>query len=37
VVDDQVVWRDDHHVTASYAVARRDAVWDVLSRTGALG
>jgi len=37
VVDDQVVWRDDHHVTASYAVSRRDAVWDALSRTGALG
>ena len=37
VVDDQVVWRDDHHVTASYAVSRRDAVWDVLARTGALG
>ncbi len=37
VVDDEVVWRDDHHVTASYAVSRRDAVWEVLSRTGALG
>ena len=37
VVDDQVVWRDDHHVTASYAVSRRDAVWETLARTGAVG
>lgn len=37
VVGDQVVWRDDHHVTASYAVSRRDAVWETLARTGALG
>ena len=36
VVDDEVVWRDDHHVTASYAVSRRDVVWDLLLRTGAL-
>jgi peptidoglycan/LPS O-acetylase OafA/YrhL len=35
VVDDEVVWRDDHHVTASYAVARRDEVWDILLRSGA--
>ena len=36
VVGDQVVWRDDHHVTASYATSRRDVVWRVLRRTGAL-
>ncbi|HYH35105.1 MAG TPA: acyltransferase family protein [Nocardioides sp.] len=37
VVGDEVVWRDDHHVTASYAVSRRDAVWEILRRTGAFG
>ena len=30
VVDDQVVWRDDHHLTARYAVARRDQAWHIL-------
>ena len=24
-IDHEVVWRDDHHVTARYAVARREA------------
>jgi hypothetical protein len=31
----QVVWRDDHHYTASYATARRAEVWKVLSDAGA--
>lgn len=35
VVEDQVVWRDDHHVTAGYAVSRRDQVWQILQETGA--
>ena len=35
VVDDEVVWRDDHHVTAGYAVSRREQVWEILQRTGA--
>ena len=35
VVGDEVVWRDDHHVTASFAVSRREAVWRILQRTGA--
>ncbi len=35
IVDDQVVWRDDHHFTADYAVARRDAVWKALTEAGA--
>ncbi|HEX6150495.1 acyltransferase family protein [Nocardioides sp.] len=33
VVDDLVVWRDDHHVTATYATSRRDAVWKILAET----
>jgi hypothetical protein len=32
VVGDEVVWRDDHHVTASFAMSRRDVVWRILSR-----
>ena len=35
VVDDEVVWRDDHHVTARYALSRRDQVWRILRGTGA--
>jgi peptidoglycan/LPS O-acetylase OafA/YrhL len=35
IVDGQVVWRDDHHFTADYAVARRDAVWKALTDAGA--
>jgi peptidoglycan/LPS O-acetylase OafA/YrhL len=30
VVDDQVVWRDEHHLTARYAVSRRDRAWHLL-------
>ena len=37
VVGNEVVWRDDHHYTASYAVSRREAVWRLLTATGALG
>jgi len=36
VVDDEVVWRDDHHVTARYAEARRKQVWRILQDSGAL-
>jgi peptidoglycan/LPS O-acetylase OafA/YrhL len=35
VVDKTVVWRDDHHVTASYAVERRQEVWRILRGSGA--
>jgi hypothetical protein len=30
VVDGDLVWRDDHHVTARYGVARREQVWRIL-------
>jgi peptidoglycan/LPS O-acetylase OafA/YrhL len=36
VVDDEVVWRDDHHVTAQYAESRRRQVWRILRDSGAL-
>jgi hypothetical protein len=36
VVDGSVVWRDDHHYTASYANQRRDRVWRQLMQTGVL-
>jgi hypothetical protein len=36
VVDDVIVWRDDHHVTATYATSRRDAVWKILEKAGDL-
>ena len=35
VVGQEVVWRDNHHVTARYAVSRREAAWRILQRTGA--
>ena len=31
----QVVWRDDHHYTATYTTARRNDIWKVLSDAGA--
>jgi hypothetical protein len=34
IVNGRVVWRDDHHLTTTYALARRDKVWDILSATG---
>lgn len=37
VVGDEVVWRDDHHVTASYAVSRAEQAWRALRRTVAFG
>ncbi|QZY28250.1 acyltransferase family protein [Nocardioides coralli] len=37
VVGDEVVWRDDHHVTASFATARRDVVWEILNRYAPFG
>ncbi len=37
VVGDEVVWRDDHHVTATYAISRRQAVWKILLATGLFG
>ncbi len=36
VVDDEVVWRDDHHVTAGFAVSRAPEVWRILQGTGVL-
>ena len=36
VVGDEVVWRDDHHVTARYAESRREQVWRILQDSGAL-
>ena len=36
VVDSEIVWRDDHHYTASYARSRSEQVWDLLHQTGAL-
>jgi hypothetical protein len=32
---DQLVWRDDHHYTVSYAKAMRQQVWSALKGTGA--
>ena len=37
VVGDEVVWRDDHHVTARYAESRREQVWRILQATGLFG
>ena len=37
MVGDEVVWRDDHHVTATYATSRREAVWKILKATGLFG
>jgi peptidoglycan/LPS O-acetylase OafA/YrhL len=36
VVDGEIVWRDDHHVTARFAAARREHVWRLIQRTGVL-
>jgi peptidoglycan/LPS O-acetylase OafA/YrhL len=36
VVDGEIVWRDDHHVTARFAAARREQVWRLIQRTGVL-
>jgi peptidoglycan/LPS O-acetylase OafA/YrhL len=36
VVDGEIVWRDDHHVTARFAAARREQVWTLIRRTGVL-
>lgn len=36
VVDGEPVWRDDHHYTATYALERREQVWRLLARTGAV-
>jgi peptidoglycan/LPS O-acetylase OafA/YrhL len=35
MVGRHVVWRDNHHYTATYATARRDAVWRTLAEAGA--
>lgn len=35
VVHDEIVWRDDHHLTASYATSRREAVWKAMEKAGA--
>ncbi len=36
VVDGDIVWRDDHHVTATYARHREEQVWRLLTGTGVL-
>ena len=36
VVNGEVVWRDNHHVTATYAEARREQVWRILEASGVL-
>lgn len=36
VVDGQVVWRDDHHLTSGYAARRRDEIWQLIQQTGVL-
>ncbi len=36
VVDQKVIWRDDHHYTVDYAMAQREKVWSALMATGAL-
>ncbi|HEX6246933.1 MAG TPA: acyltransferase family protein [Nocardioidaceae bacterium] len=36
VVDDHIVWRDDHHVTAKFAEARWKQVWKLIEKSGAL-
>jgi peptidoglycan/LPS O-acetylase OafA/YrhL len=36
VAGDTVVWRDDHHYTATYALQRRAAVWRALVAAGVL-
>lgn len=33
----QLVWRDNHHYTVDYALARRQEVWDALQATGVFG
>jgi hypothetical protein len=35
VVDGEIVWRDDHHVTARFAEARWRQVWRQIRRTEA--
>ncbi|MBA2507928.1 MAG: acyltransferase [Nocardioidaceae bacterium] len=37
VVDSEIVWRDDHHYTASFATSRADEVWRLIEQTGVLG
>jgi peptidoglycan/LPS O-acetylase OafA/YrhL len=36
VVGDKIVWRDDHHYTASYAISRRQEVWKILTDSGVI-
>jgi hypothetical protein len=36
VVDGDIVWRDDHHVTATFARHREPEVWDLITATGVL-
>ncbi|WP_121251471.1 acyltransferase family protein [Nocardioides ferulae] len=37
VVDGEIVWADQAHVTATYAHARRDHLWRTLRKAGAFG
>ena len=36
VVGNDIVWRDDHHVTATYARHREEQVWDRITASGVL-
>ena len=36
VVDGDIVWRDDHHVTATFARHREPQVWDLIRASGVL-
>lgn len=36
VVDGEIVWRDNHHVTAKFAEKRWKQVWELLEASGAL-
>ncbi len=36
VVDGDIVWRDNHHVTATFAEHREEQVWERITQTGVL-
>ena len=36
VVNGDVVWRDNHHVTATFAEHREEQVWRLITATGVL-
>ena len=37
VIGDTVVWKDPDHVTGTFLVEQRDALWERLTATGLLG